>query len=72
MKRWQFFSVNKFNNIFGIISTDEVLETWSQSQHHFCKSRSWRFQVSSSSQRQQVSVTSLLPWDFQYYKDMAW
>jgi len=40
------------------------LETWSQD--HFIKSPSWRFQVSSCSQRLQVSVTSLLSWNCQY------
>jgi len=40
---------------------------------HFCESRSWRFQVlyRSQSPRLQVSVTSLLFWDFEYSNDMA-
>jgi len=37
----------------------------------FCESRSRKFQVSSWSRRLQVSVTSLLCWDFEYCKDMA-
>ena len=35
------------------------------------RSRSRRFQVSSRSRRLQVSVTSLLPWDFEYFNDGA-
>jgi len=38
---------------------------------HFCESWSRRFQVSSRYRRLQVSVTSLLSWDYENCKGMA-
>ena len=38
---------------------------------HFCKSWSRKFQVSFQFRRQQVPVTRLLPWDFEYCNNLA-
>ena len=65
---------HKFNNFFDSTTLLDYLQWWSLetwSRDHFCESLSGRFQVSSWSQRQQVSVTSLLSWNCQYCKDMA-